>query len=91
MELPCQMVETSLVCLEMLVSYSTQNAYLPDSEEDLPEWDEDDTTSEGGWREIQKTDASHTGAHTSRGARSALPCAAPKGTTELFAWHDEHV
>jgi hypothetical protein len=41
------MVETSLVCLEMPVSYSTQTAYLPDSDEDVPEWDGDDTTSEG--------------------------------------------
>jgi hypothetical protein len=35
-------MQTGLVTLQMPVSYSTEGAYLPDSDEDAPEWDEDD-------------------------------------------------
>jgi hypothetical protein len=41
-------IETSLVCLEMPVSYSTLDAYVPDSEEELPGWDEDEDASGEG-------------------------------------------
>jgi hypothetical protein len=34
-------MQTTLVRLQMPVSYSTEDAYLPETEEDPPEWDED--------------------------------------------------
>lgn len=41
-------IQTSPVCLPMPVSYSTEDVYLPDSEDDAPGWDEDYDAPAGG-------------------------------------------